>query len=495
MWYKNGEKQKIPALETLPTMTVLSILEVEDGVIWIGTQDSVYEFKNKGWKLLKSGLSYVPNMVKSRDGNIWVASHSGVYRYNNNTWIHHNTQDGLGSENITSIYEDKTGRIWAGTMDGPYLYHPQQDQDPPDTFVPEKENLKEFSANGEVRITFTGVDRWKYTETDRLYYSYRLDRGEWSKFETQNTVTFRQLPSLSHTFEVRAMDRNGNIDPSPFAYTFKVNHVPIQERSWFIPLVVGTVSLILLLAIYAIISRFQLAEFARNLESMVEARTQELHQTQRNILSISEREQQRIGQDLHDDVVQDLVGIAINSEVLLEELLAESPKRAEELQKILTKMDDATVKTQRLARGLSPVSIDKLGLVGSLQNICTHVRDYYGVDCHYQGEQRIPDLDSAQRLNLYRIAQEATNNAIKHAGANRIVIQLSHTLNRLTLEIRDNGKGFSGGGSVLGMGLHIMNYRANTIGAEFDVQSAPGQGTRVICVLPLSGNGREEERA
>jgi len=112
--------------------------------------------------------------------------------------------------------------VWAGTTRGLSLYHPEADMDPPRTFVLAEKNLRETPPGGEVRLVFSGIDKWKYTLPDRLLFSYRMDGGAWSPFGAGSSASYRGLTSGRHRFEARAMDRNGNIDPHPAAFGFSV---------------------------------------------------------------------------------------------------------------------------------------------------------------------------------------------------------------------------------------------------------------------------------
>jgi EAL domain-containing protein (putative c-di-GMP-specific phosphodiesterase class I)/GGDEF domain-containing protein len=123
---------------------------------------------------------------------------------------------------VRKIYSDAKGRVWAGTRRGISLFYPDADPDPPITKIIEDRNLRETPPGGEVRLTFLGTDKWKFTSADRLTFSWRMDGAAWSGFEPSQFASFKGLDSGSHRFEVRAMDRNGNIDSSPAIYQFAV---------------------------------------------------------------------------------------------------------------------------------------------------------------------------------------------------------------------------------------------------------------------------------
>ena len=128
----------------------------------------------------------------------------------------------MASPVVNAIYVDHEGRTWAATSRGFSVYHPEADVDPPRTLFSVKDNSRLTAPNGDVRLVFSGMDRWKQTPLSRLLYSYRIDRGAWSPFTEENSASFRALSAGNHRFQVRAMDRNGNIDPRPPVFELSV---------------------------------------------------------------------------------------------------------------------------------------------------------------------------------------------------------------------------------------------------------------------------------
>jgi signal transduction histidine kinase/ligand-binding sensor domain-containing protein len=220
------------------------ISEVEEGKIWIGGRDNILQFDGHEWSVVRQKLAGVRSIVTCKDSSILVASDNGIHKYVNGTWITNTVEDGLPNTATFSILEDSKGRIWAGTINGLSLYHPEADTAPPETIVSEVENLSETPPDGEVRILYSGLDKWNQTRTDRLLFSYRLDKGRWSPFETEKVALFNQVPFGKHRFEVRAMDTNNNIDPEPAIFQFTVL-VPWYKETGFL-FIVGISSIIIL---------------------------------------------------------------------------------------------------------------------------------------------------------------------------------------------------------------------------------------------------------
>ena len=235
------------------------------------------------------------------------------------------------------------------------------------------------------------------------------------------------------------------------------------------------------------------------LESRVRLRTAELVQSNRElenqirerrhlealVLSISEREQQRIGQDLHDGLCQQLTGIKFRSGLLEQKLAKRGLAEATDAHAIEALLSQAIEQARGQARGLNPVRLEADGLMTALQELAGSIADVFGIQCICDSGKPVLLQDHAVAIHLYRIAQEAITNAIKHGQAGQVRLRLAERDDHICLEIHDDGIGFPAAPQKNGgIGLHIMNYRAHTIGAALEVQSAGRDGTLVICSLP-----------
>lgn len=224
--------------------------------------------------------------------------------------------------------------------------------------------------------------------------------------------------------------------------------------------------------------------------SVVEARIallEHTHQLEHEIIGISEREQRRIGQDLHDGLCQFLAGIGCAAASLRGDL-AKMKLHAEAhvADELATLLQDAVVQTRNLARGLVPLKMDEVGLACALEELTVSITRLTGTQCSFASSAGTISLDDSAAMHLYRIAQEATNNAMKHGKAQRIVVSLGGGDSGATLRIEDNGIGISKTSNTSdGMGLSIMQYRARLSGGELQVQPQPNGGTIVSCTVPL----------
>jgi PAS domain S-box-containing protein len=209
---------------------------------------------------------------------------------------------------------------------------------------------------------------------------------------------------------------------------------------------------------------------------------------EREIIEIANREQRRIGNDLHDGLGQELTGVALMLRGLVGRLVKEDSPSVRDAEEIVSLVNKAIENTRLLARGLSPISVERGGLPSALRALASRMRETYGTQVRFRS--RIwPQLalDSGASNHIYRIAQEALNNAIKHGRASEVLIDLQVNGTSVACSITDNGIGFApGAGLASGMGLKIMRYRATMLGGEVFIERREEGGTRVIlsCLQP-----------
>jgi signal transduction histidine kinase len=220
-------------------------------------------------------------------------------------------------------------------------------------------------------------------------------------------------------------------------------------------------------------SRIALLEYSQRLE--------------REIIGISEREQERIGQDLHDGICQYLAALSCSAASLKSDLeghrLAAEARVADELAGFLR---DAVVQTRNLARGLVPVQMDEAGLASALEELAASATRLLGIRCVYESAGAPVIRDNGVAMHLYRIAQEAINNATKHGKAATVRVSLVADGKATTLRIADDGEGISKTATESdGMGLGLMYYRARLVGGVLSIEEPHTGGTVVSCGIPL----------
>jgi len=238
------------------------------------------------------------------------------------------------------------------------------------------------------------------------------------------------------------------------------------------------------------------------LELMVEQRTKELRvanfelksEIQRRqglegeILTVSDREQQRLGQELHDGLCQHLTAVAFMARSMALRLRDHRVIDAADIEKIAQLVNDAAVDTRNLSRALHRIDIDAAGLIGALEDLVD--REIWRIPCRLEVKPSFHIEDDAAAAHLYRIAREAVINANKHAEAREIVIRLERSRQGMVLRVIDDGIGFPKDlKPQQGLGFHIMNYRAQLMGGRVEIDSPQTGGTRVSCYLPRRAAG------
>lgn len=207
----------------------------------------------------------------------------------------------------------------------------------------------------------------------------------------------------------------------------------------------------------------------------------ERRRLQEEILNISEQEQRRIGQDLHDGICQQLAGIELISRGLEQSLTRKSRQHADQAGQIAAHIREAITQTRMLAHGLCPVVLESEGLMSALQELAHATARMFGVECVFHCTQPVHIRDNATATHLYRIAQEAVSNALKHGQARHLEIGLAAEANRIFLAVKDDGSGIPDPPPRTGAGLRIMQYRAGMIGGSLVVQRGQPAGTTVAC--------------
>ncbi len=238
------------------------------------------------------------------------------------------------------------------------------------------------------------------------------------------------------------------------------------------------------------------------------------------VLRVAEDERRRIGHDLHDGLGQMLTGTALIARGLARKIERNEVPEVEEAEEVVHLIKEADAHARRLARGLAPVELNQGGLAAALERLAANAEPLFGIRCTVEvlgeGTASLPD---AVPMHLFRIAQEALSNAVRHGQAERVAITLAHGSDRLRLRVQDDGRGFpdvlrTGGAETLathldagedlsaptsgrpednrGMGIRIMHYRARVIGGRLEIRPGTERGTVVTCTLPLSHRASDD---
>jgi len=219
----------------------------------------------------------------------------------------------------------------------------------------------------------------------------------------------------------------------------------------------------------------------------------ERRELEREILQISGEEQRRIGRDLHDVLGQKLAGVAFLSKVLSRRLAAASSAEAEQAAEIANLVSETVAHARAISRGLCPVELSEGGLKKAIEEMAAGVEEVFGIPCAFEYGLTKAAFDRNTAVHLHRITQEAVNNATRHGRPEHVWIALTEKDGGVVLTVRDDGVGLPDDADTKGgMGLRIMKYRADIIGASLGVSRGPAGGTVVVCTLPPERAAGEE---
>jgi signal transduction histidine kinase len=258
----------------------------------------------------------------------------------------------------------------------------------------------------------------------------------------------------------------------------------------------------------------QLASLKETLEQRVRERTAELSAANRQlekeierrkglegeILSVSDREQQRLGQELHDGLCQHLTAVAFMARSVGLRLKNHRVIEVSDIEKIAQLVNDAATDTRNLSRALHRLDVDSAGLIDALQDLVD--REIWRTPCRLEVKPSFRIEDDIAAAQLYRIAREAVINANKHSQARQIVLKIEGSRQGMALRVIDDGVGISDKAKLKkGLGFHIMNYRAQILGGRLEIDRPKTGGTCVSCYLPnhapasRKSHGKEDGRS
>jgi signal transduction histidine kinase len=245
------------------------------------------------------------------------------------------------------------------------------------------------------------------------------------------------------------------------------------SRPW-IPFLNGSYRLAFYVFLITILTR--LRHLQSNLQDLAESRARALANgaarnvwLEREVLEVGEREQRRIGQDLHDGLCQHLTGTALASQVLAERLALHSAVR-DDARRVVELIEGGITLARDIAKGLYPIEMQSDGLIHALENFTTKTSDLFGINCRFKCPLPVLIENPSTAAHLYRIAQEAVSNAIRHGHATEVEVALEESDAGIRLRVSDNGVGMPDTlPSHEGMGLRTMADRAGSIGGQFSI--------------------------
>jgi len=497
-----------------------SIAEIEEGKIWCGGRNRIWEFDGKKWSIVRSGLDRVNSLNKGRDGSIWVADNNGVHRLTaKGEWILNSVEEGLPGAVVGELFEDRQGRIWAGTSRGLSVYHPEADLDPPRTVIHKIIEERNSPAEAEATLVFGGRDKWKFTPTERLLYSHRLDQQEWSPYQSETSVSFPELKAGTHNFQVRAMDRNGNVDGNPASLEFAVA-LPWYKETRLVLISLAGLAVALFFAALAFNRHRRLARSYAEVEKIVTLRTGQLEKANQELLQ--SQKMTALG-TLAAGIAHDfnsILSIIKGSAQIIEDNLENREKVQVRLDRIRTVVDQGAGIVKAMlgfsrASDQQPVMCDINVIVEETSRLLGD-RFQREVQIQFEPAAKLPQVPTVKDFIQQMLLNFIFNAADAYAGPGRVILRTGE-LTRLPtnlilhpteaphyvfIAVKDTGcgitpeimprifepffttKGFSARRGT-GLGLSMVYELARKIGCGLMVESAVGAGSTFTILLPV----------
>jgi signal transduction histidine kinase/streptogramin lyase len=497
----------------LPSDNIRAISEDHDGVIWIGTYDGgLSRFKDGKFTRFSEhdGLfnNGVFQILEDGRGNFWMSCNRGIYRVSKQelnefadgrrakiTSVAYGKADGMLNVECNggmwpAGIKARDGRLWFPTQDGVAVVDPESvrinPQPPPVVIeaalvdrvpIPIQGSLTIPPGKENLEIEYTALS---FVHSEQIRFRYKLEGldSDWIDAGPRRTGYYSHLPPGTYEFHVIADNSDGvwNNEGQKLAITVQA---PFYRTWWFVALEGLVVAALIALAVRYRLSRLQRAQ------AMQKAFSQQLIASQEN-------ERQRVASELHDSLGQRLVVI---NNLALFAMRSQGKGTGDEfstLEEISAETVVAMQETREISYNLRPFQLDRLGLTKAVEGMARTVASASGIRITSKLDNIDDVFPQDLRINFYRIVQESLNNMMKHSGATEAEVRAIRDEMRIILSIRDNGLGFNPAtrppkGGKSGFGLTGMAERANLLGGEFRVRSAPGQGTVMTVEFPVDG--------
>ncbi|HWK08819.1 MAG TPA: two-component regulator propeller domain-containing protein, partial [Vicinamibacterales bacterium] len=551
--WRDGRLAHFTSREGLPFDHVKAIYEDADGALWIGGYGGLSQFKNGAFRSWThaDGLSSdrVITLQGDDQGAIWIGTDNGLNRLKDGRITRCTRKDGLYVDTVTQILSDsrgffwicgergisrvrrseldafaegrvgsitstpfapgdsgsfecnggmqpagfraRDGMLWFPTSDGIAIVNPTLvplNENPPPVVIEScrldresvdcRNELRIEPRQEVVEIAYAGLS---FNDPEQMRFRYKLqglDR-DWVEAGDRRTAYYSHLPPGHYTFAVMGANSDGVWNETGAHLAITV--IPPFWRTWWFRVLVGLSFVMAGGALVAGLWTFRIAQLRR---------TAELRDGfARQMISAQEAERARIAGELHDSLGQHLVIIRNWSQLGARLLEPQAPAR-EELDLIATTASQAIAEVREIAYDLGPYHLDRIGLAAALGDMLRRAAEASSMRVTTDLESHDGALSRDTEMNLYRIAQEALNNVMKHAQAKTVAVSLKHEGARIRLTIADDGVGFAPDppahardGEGRGFGLTSIAERVRLLRGTLSIRSSPGQGTTVDVVL------------
>ncbi|MGA4579959.1 ATP-binding protein [Limisphaera sp. VF-2] len=515
---RDGREQAFAVGETMDVNRIGALTEGPDGRLYAVTTEQVWSWDEREWTLVWSGSDLLHAVWCSRDGSLWLGSQDGLLRRGPLGWIAHGTEEGLPPGPVYCFWEDQRGRFWAGTAQGLIRWHPEADRDPPRTELNLPEGLR-LPEGATLTVGVRARDRWKFTPTARLLYSYRLDAGEWSAPQESTVLMWGDLRPGRHLLQVRAVDRSGNVEPTPAQREFIIQLAWYRDPRLLVSVVAGALGASFF-ALLAWNRHRQLRRSYAEVERQVAERTRQLEAAYQELLQ--SQKMKALG-TLAAGVAHDfnnLLSIIKGSVQIIEDHLDDPVKVRRRLDRIKTMVEQGTRVVQAMLgfsrssqEHLSPADLnevvqDTLALMGERWRDAPRIRFEAGSDL--PPVPMIRDLVQQILLNLLFNALEASDEnapVVVRTGCRQdlpagLALRPAPAGLYGYVAVRDFGCGIPpehlprifepffttkalSSRRGTGLGLTMVYEMAKRLGGGLAVESRPGQGSTFTLLLPV----------
>ena len=520
-WWRDGRWQFFGSTDGYVDEGALCWLEMEDGRIWCAGLGKVLEFDGKRWSTVHSALDRANVLLHTSDGSVWVAANNGLHRFYRGAWLGVGESEGLPDLAAHALYEDRQRRLWVGTGRGLSQYMPRADFEPPRTLAIEWEQQGSATGEGTGVLSFIARDRWDFTPQNRLVFAHRLDEGEWSSYAPASSIRLRGLTQGRHRVEVRAMDRNWNVELKPPSFGFRVS-VPWYRDQRVVWSGLFGLLLAFVAAGFAVNRHLRLRRSYADVGRQVEARTREL---QRATAALAHSQKMTALGTLAAGIAHDfnnILSIVKGSAHIIAANPADRDKVLTRVSRILTMVDQASDVVRAMLgfgtateRQVKPSDLNQV-VTNTLRLLSDRFRREVTVGSHLAPD--LPPVRAAADLVQQMLLNLIFNAADAMDGRGRIEVttgRLETLPESLVLppqpapaygfvSVRDTGCGIPSENLPRifepffttkalssrpgrGLGLFMVHEFAQEMGHGLRVESVVGKGTTLTVLMPVAG--------